>query len=232
MVSKPYGIYCPTSKACEVLEPRWTIQILCELWDGATKFNEIRRALPALSPSLLSKRLKEMEAQGLIDRVEDAATGSVDYFRTPKAIELEPIFDEMAKWAQRHVDAEIAMEARHAGMLMWKLRKRVDATAMPEGRNVIRFNFDDAEGSKSRYWIIAERSRGVDLCHHDPRIDPDLFVETGVGVLTGLYLGRLRLSREVEAGRIFLSGDARLIRNFEKWLPPSAYSTVEGIAKG
>jgi len=50
-------------------------------------------------------------------------------------------------------------------------------------------------------------------------------------VLTGIYLGRRRLSLEIEEGRIFLSGDTRLIKNFQKWLPPSPYADVDGIAK-
>lgn len=230
MARKGYGIYCPTSKACEVLEPRWTIQILCELWDGNTRFNEIRRALPGLSPPLLSKRLKELEAEGLVERVENKAQGTVDYFRTEKAIELEPIFDGMAKWAQRHVDAEIALGDRDAGMLMWKLRRRITPEKMLEGRNVVRFHFPDARGKHDTYWIVAERGAGVDLCIHDPKHDPDLFVECGVGVLTGIYMGRRSLSRDIETGDFFMSGDTRLMRNFSKWLPHSVYADVDGIA--
>ena len=230
MARKGYGIYCPTSKACEVLGPRWTIQILCELWDGNSRFNEIRRALPALSPGLLSKRLKELEAEGLVERVENRAKGTVDYFRTQKAIELEPIFDEMARWAQRHVDAEIALSARDAGMLMWKLRRRIDTEEMLEGRSVVRFHFPDSTGQHDTYWIVAERGTGVDLCNHDPRLDPDLYVECEVGVLTGIYMGRRSLTRDIDDGELFLSGDTRLVKNFTKWLPPSVYASVDGIA--
>lgn len=97
MARRSFGIYCPTSKACQVLEPRWTMQIICELWEGNTRFNEIRRALPALSPGLLSKRLRQLEDAGMIERVENKAQGTVDYFRTQKAIDLEPILDGMAK---------------------------------------------------------------------------------------------------------------------------------------
>lgn len=229
MPRRGYGIYCPTSKACEVLEPRWTIQILCELWDGNTRFNEIRRALPALSPGLLSKRLKELETEGLIERIENSALGTVDYFRTQKAVELEPIFDEMARWAQRHVDADIALSDRDAGMLMWKLRRRITTDAMPEGRNVVRFHFPDSTGKHDTYWIVAEHGVGTDLCIHDPRLDPDLYVECEVGVLTGIYMGRRNLTRDIDNGRMFMSGDTRLVRNFNKWLPPSVYANVDGI---
>ena len=229
MKRKGYGIYCPTSKACEVLEPRWTIQILCDICDENTSFNEIRRALPALSPALLSKRLKEMEAEGQNERRENKAQGTVDYFRTQKAIELEPIFDEMARWAQRHVDVEIALGDRDAGMLMWKLRRRIDPSFMPEGRNVLRFHFPDSSGKHDTYWIVAREGAGVDLCNHDPRLDPDLFVECDVGVLTGVYMGRRSLSREVDDGRIFLTGDSRLIHNFQKWLPQSVYADTQDM---
>ena len=71
MTSRPFGLFCPTSKATEVLMPRWTVQILSELWDGSTRFNEIRRGLPGISPTLLAKRLKEMQDSGLLERVED-----------------------------------------------------------------------------------------------------------------------------------------------------------------
>lgn len=231
MPTKSYGIYCPTSKACQVLEPRWTIQIICELWEGNTRFNEIRRALPALSPALLSKRLKELEASGMIERVENKAQGTVDYFRTQKAIDLEPVLDGMARWAQKYVDAEIALEDRHAGALMWKMRRRINTGEMLEGRNVVRFHFPDAEGCKDTYWIVAKKGGGVDLCNHDPKLEPHLFVESEVAALTGVYLGRRTLSRELDDGRIFLSGDERLARNFLKWLPPSPYATPGHVAK-
>lgn len=83
MSRKPYGMICPITRACELLEPRWTIAIIVAMWAGATKFNEIRREIGSISPSLLSKRLKELEQLRLIERIDDPATGAVDYVRTP-----------------------------------------------------------------------------------------------------------------------------------------------------
>ncbi len=67
MTSRPYGMICPITKACELLEPRWTIPILTEIWAGSTRFNEIRRGVGNISTALLSKRLKEMQEKG-VDR--------------------------------------------------------------------------------------------------------------------------------------------------------------------
>lgn len=65
MPNKSYGLLCPISRACEILEPRWTIQILTELWAGSTRFNDIHRGVGHISRGLLSKRLKELEASTL-----------------------------------------------------------------------------------------------------------------------------------------------------------------------
>ena len=90
MTAKSYNLFCPLAMACEIVEPRWTLLILAEMASGSTRFNEIRRGVPGISPTLLSKRLKEMEAQGLVERLEDPARGTIDYVRTPLAVELEP----------------------------------------------------------------------------------------------------------------------------------------------
>lgn len=231
MTTKPYGLYCPTSKACEVLMPRWTIQILGELWGGSSRFNEIKRGLPGISPTLLTKRLKEMQENGLLERVEDQATGNIDYLRTDKAAELDTVLTELAKWAQCHIKAEIALEDRDADLLMWNVRRQVDLDELPAKRNVMRFNFSDATSPASTYWLIAKPGETVELCASDPGFDVDLYVETEVRVMTGFYLGRRSFERAVEDGSFFMSGDQRLIKTFRKWFKFSMHSQTEGIAQ-
>ena len=210
--------------------PRWTLQILGEMWGGSTRFNEIRRGCPGISPTLLTKRLKEMQENGLVERIEDKATGSIDYIRTEKATELEPILKGLASWAQKHITAEIALEDRDADLLMWNIRRQVEVDQMPAKRNVVRFNFSDATSSASTYWLITKPGEPVELCASDPGFDVDLYVETEVRVMTGVYLGRRSFERDVDDGRLFLSGDARLIRTFRRWLRFSMHSGAEDIA--
>lgn len=229
---KPFGLYCPTSKASEVLMPRWTIQILGELWEGSTRFNELRRGLPGISPTLLAKRLKEMQEHGLVERIENPANGDVDYIRTDKAAELDPILHAMAKWAQRHIAADIALADNDADVLMWALRKRIIVDELPPRRTIIRFNFSDAKPPVSTFWMHTKPGEDVELCVQDPGCDVDLFVETSVPVLTGIYLGRLRFDREIDEGRLFLSGDRRLAKTIKRWLKLSSHATVDGVAMG
>ncbi|MHA3976201.1 winged helix-turn-helix transcriptional regulator [Halovulum sp. GXIMD14794] len=231
MTLKPYGVYCPISKACEVLEPRWTIQILTELWSGSTRFNEIRRGVPGISPSLLSKRLKDMEQAGLIEKVEDPATGAIDYLRTDAAIELEPVLDGLGAWAQRHVAPDVALAESDAPQLMWQLRRKVDPEHLPDRRTVVRFHFTDVPGGEDKFWLVVRPGVPVDLCRFDPGYEVDLYVETEVRSLVAVFLGRSTSAREVEEGRLFFSGSGRLSRSFDRWLRQSNYARTPGIAK-
>ena len=222
MSSKPYGLICPITRACDVLEPRWTIPILSELWAGATRFNELRRGIGNISPALLSKRLKELEEHGLIERIEDPATGAVDYVRTQMAIDLEPALDSLAVWAQKYIEAEIACEV-DLSSLAWKMRRYILTDALPNRRVVIRFHFQGEGLDYDTYWIVVSPGEPVQLCTSIPGFDVDLWVETTVSSLSAILLARSTLAREIEAGRMFLSGDALLMRTMPRWLSVTGY---------
>ncbi len=70
MTDSNYPKFCPVAMAASLLEPRWTLLLLCEMWFGSTRFNEIQRGVPGMSPGLLSKRLKEMEAGWSVCKLE------------------------------------------------------------------------------------------------------------------------------------------------------------------
>ena len=218
MSSKTYNLFCPLAMACEVLEPRWTLLILAEMWDGSTRFNEIRRGVPGISPTLLSKRLKEMEAQGLVERLEDPAKGTVDYVRTPMAIELEPAMTLLGGWAYRNMQASVALEDPNPDYLMWQIRRTIDRTLLPQRRVVIRFHFANPGDDQANYWLIAKPSAPLDLCMSDPGFDVDLFVEAEFKALTSAWMGYSSLQAEISHDRIFLSGDPLLVRAMEQWL--------------
>ena len=155
MSTKPYGMICPITLACDQLEPRWTIPILTEMWSGSSRFSDIRRGVGNISSALLSKRLSEMQEKGLIERVEDPATGHINYLRTDVAIALEPALNALAEWAQKYVDAEQAVSDTNLPALMFKLRRGIVKSALPSRRVVIRFHFNDADCHYDKYWLLA-----------------------------------------------------------------------------
>jgi DNA-binding HxlR family transcriptional regulator len=232
MPQRPYGLLCPISHASEVLSPRWTLQILTELWSGSSRFNDIRRGVGTISSGLLSKRLKQLELAGLIERVEDRSAGTVDYLRTQKAIQLEPALNALAEWAQCNIDAEIALRDTNVSSLMWLVRRKVDLMELPRRRVVIRFQFKRQQrGGEPVYWLVARPGVTLpELCSTDPGIDVNLFVETDEVSLGGILTGRSSIAREVEQGRLYLSGDRRLVRTMHRWLRLSSYAATAGIA--
>ncbi len=231
MTRRPYGLLCPIARACEILQPRWTIQILTEIWNGSTRFNDIRKGLGNISSALLSRRLKEMEASGLVERVEDKAKGTIDYFRTEKSIKLEPVMNALAEWAQCNIEAEIALSGANVSTVMWAVRRMIDAAELPRRRAVIRFHFrDDPPPKYPHYWFVVEPGADLpELCSLDPGRDVDLYVETGVVSLGAIIEGRSSIEREKERGGLFLSGDPGLARSMGRWLRPSVYAAVDGI---
>jgi DNA-binding HxlR family transcriptional regulator len=68
MAEGSYNQFCPVAMAAEILCTRWTIVLLRELVAGSTRFNELRRGVPRMSPALLSKRLKDLETAGVVAR--------------------------------------------------------------------------------------------------------------------------------------------------------------------
>ena len=70
-----YGQFCPVAMAAEIVCSKWTPLVMRELLSGSTRFNKLRRGGPRMSPTLLSKRLKELEEAGVISA--RAAGGSV-----------------------------------------------------------------------------------------------------------------------------------------------------------
>jgi DNA-binding HxlR family transcriptional regulator len=231
MTRRPYGLLCPIALACEILEPRWTIQILTELWNGSTRFNDIRKGIGNISSALLSKRLKEMEALGLVERVEDKATGNIDYFRTEKSIKLEPVMNGLAEWSQCNIDAETALSGRDIATIMWGVRRKIDLTELPRRRAVIRFHFrDDPPPKYPHYWFVVEPGADLpELCSVDPGRDVDLYVETGVVSLGAIIEGRSSIEREKERGGLFLSGDPGLARSMDRWLRTSVWAALDGV---
>jgi DNA-binding HxlR family transcriptional regulator len=218
MKLSPYGILCLITHACEVLEPRWTIPILCEMWGGSTRFNDIKRGVGNISPALLAKRLKELEAHGLIVRIEDRGTGQVDYLRTQRAIDLEPALDALAKWAQCNIEARAALANCDVSTLMWHMRALIYPDQLPNRQVVIQFRFSDPGLDYDTYWALSRPGSPVEICSTIPGFDIDLYIETDRVSLSSIILSRTTIARELDAGRLFLSGDAVLTRTMDRWL--------------
>ncbi|EHS48897.1 transcriptional regulator, HxlR family [Rhizobium sp. PDO1-076] len=222
-----YHQFCPVAKACELLEPRWTMLLLCEMWSGSTRFNEIQRGVPGISPTLLSKRLREMEERGLVERRESLNGSEVHYRTTTMANELEPIVHALGEWAHRNVDTEVTLEHLDARLLMWNIRRKVDAGFLPpDRRSVIQFTFPDLPREDQSFWLVAKPGEIVDLCSIDPRYNVDLFIRADLYAMTAAWMGHSTYHAEIARERIALIGDRTLAATIDRWLVRSSYAAV------
>jgi len=94
---------CPHFHAAiELIGKRWTGAIVCALTDGPLRFGELVKAVPGLSDRLLSRRLRELEDEGLVGReVEAGSPVRVTYSLTEAGAELGPAIGELKSWARR-----------------------------------------------------------------------------------------------------------------------------------
>jgi DNA-binding HxlR family transcriptional regulator len=97
------GGCCPYyHEAIELIGKRWTGAIVVVLLDtGPMRFSQIGAAVPELSDRLLSERMKELEARGVVERrVLEGPPVRVEYRLTPMGRELEPALSQLRAWAQ------------------------------------------------------------------------------------------------------------------------------------
>ena len=99
---------CPRlHEAVELVGKRWTGAILFVLLDGPTRFSEFKRLVPDLSDRLLSERMKELEARGVVTRhVDPGPPVKVMYELTDMGRSLEPALQELKSWARRWLRVE------------------------------------------------------------------------------------------------------------------------------
>lgn len=221
-----YPRFCPVAMAASLLEPRWTMLVLCEMWSGSTRFSEIQRGVPGMSPGLLSKRLKEMETNGLISRRGKGHGGHVEYLTTPLADEIQPLIRALGEWAHRNVDCEVSLQHIDARMLMWSIRGKIDLLQLPKRKSVIQFMLKDPPKETLNYWIVAKPGEETDLCYTDPRFEVDLYVVCELRALTSAWMGHSTFEEEIETERIALMGHDVMARTLTKWLKRSSYADV------
>ena len=105
---EPPGAHCcpKLHEAVELIGKRWSGAIIVVLLEGgAMRFSEIAQAIPQLSDRLLSERMKELEARGIVERrVHPDAPVKVEYELTDMGRELAPALQQLKSWSHRWLD--------------------------------------------------------------------------------------------------------------------------------
>jgi DNA-binding HxlR family transcriptional regulator len=225
-MSISYGQFCPVAMAAEIFCSRWTVLVVRELLAGSTRFNDLRRGVPRMSPALLSKRLKELEEGGVVRVVPTGQPGVNEYRLTRAGEELRPLVMGLGTWGQRWVESKLTLRNLDPTLLMWDMRRGIVSKAFPSGRSTIQFLYPEVEESRRNYWLVVENGE-VDLCYQDPGHEVDLFVRCPLRVMTAIWMGYTTLRAEMTSGGLEVDGSPALKRAMSDWLGLSPFAPVK-----
>jgi DNA-binding HxlR family transcriptional regulator len=231
MTTTSYGQFCPVAMAAEILCTRWTVVVLRELIAGSTRFNDLRRGVPRMSPALLSQRLKQLEQAGIVSRERvRGEPGLYEYQLSKAGRDLQPLIEGFGIWGQRWVETKATLKNLDPQLLMWDLRRNLDLKPMPDKSSTIQFVFPDARPPHNTWWLIVAPGSGVDLCSVDPGHEIDLRVSTDLRTMTAIWMGLETVSKAVRDRRIHFSGDRRMAATMQSWLGLSPFAKERKLA--
>jgi hypothetical protein len=185
----------------ELLDERWTMLVIRELLLGSRHFNDLRRGVPKMSPSLLSKRLHDLARAGIVERRDDGH---------------EVAYAWMGRVGEEELDPKL---------LMWDLHRHIDLALVPPGRTVVNFRFVDVP-AKIRNWWLVITAEDVDVCDFDPGYDVAVSVTGPLRRMVEIWRGDLAWPAAIKSGSIQLQGSERFRRAVPKWFPPSQFAAV------
>jgi len=221
-ISNIYGQFCPVAMASEILCTRWTPLVLRELISGSTRFNDIRRGVPKMSPTLLSKRLKELEAAGVIE-IRKLSDARPEYHLTEAGEELRPLIVGLGSWGHRWIESDLSLRNLDPSLLMWDIRRNFEPDPPPATRCTIQFLYPGLESRHQDWWLVVEPD-DVDLCRLDPGFDVDIVISAELRALTAVWMGIARMADEIDAGRITIDGAPGLARQVLTWFKLSLFA--------
>ena len=211
-----YGQFCPVAKAAEILGEKWTLLIVRELLLGATRFNQIQRALSKISPTILNKRLDTLRKHGLIVHKRIPEQRGYEYQLTEAGRELYPIVLKTAEWGMRWARGQMTDKDLDVQLLMSDIQRRLNPDKLPGGQTVLRFLFTDLD--RYNEWWIKIHNHEVDLCTENPGNEVDVYFTCDLRTMTEVWMGDLSITEAQSDNRLKIVGSSVYLKNISTWL--------------
>lgn len=212
-----YGQFCPIAKASEVFATRWTPLVLRELMAGASSFNDIHRGVPLMSRALLSERLRQLEQEGIIDKLDSGT--HPEYRLTTAGDAFRGLISGLAQWGLRHARDRLEASDLDPALYMWKLRTHIDRQTLPSKRVLLRFEFAGVPKNRTSLrlmWLVLDR-RAIDVCVKDPGFPVDLTIRGDIAALVAIFLRHANWTDKIGKS-VSLDGNRAIAREVPKWL--------------
>jgi DNA-binding HxlR family transcriptional regulator len=223
---RSYGQFCPVAKAAELFCERWTALILRDLGLGTSRFAQLQRGIPHASPTLLTRRLRKLEAEGIVERRRSDTGRCWTYHLTPAGHDFVPIVAALGTWGQKWSRRELAANEMDAGLLLWAMERGAQSDAFGARRAVVKLTFSDRPMRMRQYWFVNDNGR-TELCIDDPGFSVDLYMTTTLRNMICIWRGDLALARAIDQRQLEVLGQGWAMRALPKWLARSKYAGVK-----
>jgi len=220
-----YNQFCPIAKAMDVLGEKWTLLIIREVLCGGTRFSELQRGLPQISPTVLTKRLSQLADEGLLFKKRIPGQRGYEYFPTQACKELFPVIEQMGIWGMHWARHQMTEDDFDLELLMLYMERSIQPENLIGNETVIRFNFKDVKEYPS--WWLVVTGEDVDVCVHDPGKEVDVYLNVCVRVMCELWMGDISYKKAITEGKLELVGPKQLTSNVEKWIKPSIFAGLQ-----
>lgn len=218
-----YNEACPISMAASVICERWTLQIIREMFFGSTRYSEMQRYMPGISPSLLRNRLRFLEEQGLVVRKCREQANRYEYFLTPSGKALAPVLTEMGKWGMRWAREGMTDKQNTAWGLVRDFAGALGVDELPSCDTSIQFRLTDVKSSPTHF--IHVRDGKVQVCDTDLGFEVDVHVTSTLDVMTRIWYGEIDMIAAIEDGRMKVDAAPLYTRRIKRWLRISSFTT-------
>lgn len=212
--------YCAFTKAVEHLGDRWSLLIVRELaMFGPQGFNTLASGLPGrISRSVLAERLRKLEEMGLVTRDPSVKTRLAPYCLTPAGEQLVPTMMSLWEWAKHWVPEDPEMAQRDPMMILWWLRHRINAAAVPEHQVAIELAMRGDAGA-TRNWLLVARATEPELCLEDPQLSEEryVYVEADAAPLYRIARGIQSWTDALADRSVRVYGDPELVAALPHW---------------
>lgn len=217
-----YGDACPVSKATSLLCERWTLQIIREMLLGASRFSELQKHLPKISPSLLNSRLRLLVDNGIAIRKRIPEKRGFEYFLTPAGKSLAPLLTELGNWGKTWVYADATDEEQDVEYLLRAVAHLIDLDQLPDGDHVFQFTFTDIDDIPK--WFISIKDGKPEVCDVNMGNEVDVFFRSTYDTLHEIWWGETSIAAARNSGQLTVSGPTVYTRSMSKWFPVNAFS--------
>ena len=201
-----YDDPCGIARALDAVGDRWALLVVRELIFGPKRFLQLRQGLRRVSPNVLSQRLRDLEAAGVVRRyMLDPPAEVAVYELTASGRALEPVLLELGRWGSRQpptAAGELTVSA-----LLIALETVFDPAAAPDAVFALRIDGD--------WYRLTAADGAIDIARGRAE-DPAVTFETDVATLRSVAFGREPVAIAERDGRLTVKGDRRLAGRFAR----------------